>query len=122
MARVRTSLKERGRQILGLGRRGSDGEMGTGAGEKPALWASSRDDAGTVDIAVSGDAELPHEVAEADREREIDEMLSVEAKVATGEDATSAPSARRSSDTGPLPAAEWICPVSATGPRVNVRA
>ena len=117
MARVRTSLKERGRQILGLGRRGSDGEMSTGAGEKPALWASSRDDAGTVDIAVAGDAELPHEVAEADREREIDEMLSVEAKVATGEDAASAPSARRSSDTGPLPAAEWICPVSATAPR-----
>ena len=117
MARVRTSLKERGRQILGLGRRGSDGEMSTGAGETPALWARSRGDAGTVDIAVAGDADLPHEVAEADREREIDEMLSVEAKAATGEDAASARSARRSSDTGPLPVSEWICPVSATGPR-----
>ena len=117
MVRVKTSLKERGRQILGLGRRGSDGEMGMGTGKTPALWAGSRGHAGTVGIAAAGDAELTHEVADADREREIDEMLSVEAKVATGEDGASARSARLSSYTGPLPASEWICPVSATGPR-----
>ncbi len=117
MVRVKTSLKERGRQILGLGRRGSDGEMSTGAGENSALWARSKGDAGTVGIAAAGDADLPHEVAEADRESEIDELLSVEAKAATGEDAASARSARLASDTGPLPASEWICPVSATGPR-----
>jgi hypothetical protein len=117
MVRVKISLKERGRQILGLGRRGSDGEMSTGAGENSALWARSKGDAGTVGIVAAGDADLPHEVAEADREREIDELLSVEAKAATGEDAASARSARLASDTGPLPASEWICPVSATGPR-----
>ena len=117
MARVRTSLKERGRQILGLGRRESDGEMNPGAGETPALWGDSTGDAGTVDIAVAGDADLLHEVAEADREKEIDEMLSAEAKVATGEDDASARSVRQSSGTGPLPASEWICPVSAAGPR-----
>ena len=117
MARVRTSLKERGRQILGLGRRVSAGEMSMGAGENPASRASSNGDACTVDSTVAVDADVLHEGTQADREREIDEMLRVEAKAATGEDAASARSARQSSHTGPLPESEWISPVSATGPR-----
>jgi hypothetical protein len=115
MIRARTSLRDRGMQLLGMGRHleddgamdsfdGPDGaaaDVMSGSGGRSAAHKSTPDRV--------GEAEHEDGAARPGRNSEIDNLLSAEAETALGGNGSAAPTASEE-DLAALPSTEWVLP------------
>jgi len=123
MARVRTSLKERGQEILGLKRRERAERALLNAWSKMGLRPPGGTGKSMVESASPASARaishLSFKDLDPDIERRIEALLDAEAAAAVGGDEPNGGDADRLSDESDsrLPSVEWISPVSPTMPR-----
>jgi hypothetical protein len=119
MARGRTSLKERGQEILGLKRRERAERALLKAWSRMGLRFPGSAESAPPASSAKAVAPLRFKEIDPDIERHIESMLDAEAAAAVGEDVPSAgdSGAEAPEVEKPLPAVEWISPVSPTMPR-----